>query len=83
MRPRSVKPNIRWRSARRRSNEKSAKQIRREVAAARGSVGSTVVAWGNAAFALAGYGTGTGPRAQQAKRNEDDLRALVRKPSER
>jgi hypothetical protein len=30
-RARSVTPNVRWRSARRRSNEKSAKQIRRET----------------------------------------------------
>jgi hypothetical protein len=28
---RSVTPNVRWRSARRRSSEKSAKQVRREV----------------------------------------------------
>lgn len=72
-RPRSVKPNVRWRSARRRSNEKSARAIRREVA------GSQQLGAALSALSIAGseapmvaivprYGNGTGPRAQQAKR---------------
>ena len=85
IRPRSVKPNTRWRSARRRSNEKSARQVQREHADrpdAGPTVGETITAWGRAFFALdrasgaedrVPYGTGTGPRAQQAKRAKETL----------
>lgn len=79
-RPRSVKPNIRWRSSRRRSNEKSAKQIRREHADYLKVMAdiSKVAADDRRAMGLPDpiivplqqYGSGTGPRAQQAKRDK-------------
>lgn len=72
-RPRSVKPNVRWRSARRRSNEKSARAIRREVAESHklaAAVAALSVAGSNQPRAqqVPRYGSGTGPRAEQAKR---------------
>lgn len=139
---RSVQPNVRWRSARRRSNEKSAKQIQREVAVdafnrmvpvatalsgrswsdmplgtrAHSSIGGYWERVARGWKAMSGtifptpggdvshvsfhrgavpdaesktvpqYGTGTGPRAQQAKRGQNSelpkiIDAIGRKPT--
>jgi hypothetical protein len=72
-RQRSVTPNTRWRSPRRRSNEKSAKQIQREVADYQkfmADLGKISVELPRPDGPMPQYGTGTGPRAQQAKRHK-------------
>jgi len=78
--PRSVKPNTRWRSARRRSHEKSARRIRREHADYLKVMADLATATADDREAIglpsptivpdSHYGTGTGPRAQQAKRDK-------------